>query len=225
MRGNGSLRMPKRKREKNCGQAKSQELWELPNASAPRHDLDTASVVERGDVLLGYSFARPWLSRRGVKIGGAGSKASHVHEWVVRLEGHSLAMIGVAMSNVDRTRDMQEQPGIWVMAAYWGDLTESGQITQGFAPSLQVEQLPAEMHVRVVSHGESGDCTLAILREGRVQGGTVCIPLPRVADAAPGSRENRSGKIAAADARLHLAVGSCDHRCKFTIVRSRSTPA
>ena len=161
----------------------------------------------------------------GPKIGGAGSKASHVHEWVVRLEGHSLAMIGVAMSNVDRTRDMQEQPGIWVMAAYWGDLTESGQITQGFAPSLQVEQLPAEMHVRVVFHGESGDCTLAILREGRVQGGTVCIPLPRVADAAPGSRENRSGKIAAADARLHLAVGSCDHRCKFTIVRSRSTPA
>ena len=216
--------MPKRKRGKKSGQTRTRELWELPHASVPRHDLDTASVVGQGDVLLGYSFARPWLSRRGVCIGGGGcSGASRVHEWVVRLEGHSLAMVGVAMSDTDRTRDMQEQAGIWCVAAYWGDLTEGGAITQGFAPSLQVEELPVELRVRLEFDRESGGCTLAVLREGRVQGGTVHIPPPPTADAAADAAagaEMRKGHSG-----LHLAVGSCDHRCKFTIVHSRTTPA
>jgi hypothetical protein len=67
-----------------------------------RHKLDTATVNEDNRAVLeGYSFCRPYLSEAGGNEG--------LHEWVVRLEGHSLVVIGVAEAGCDRGKDMHQQ--------------------------------------------------------------------------------------------------------------------
>jgi hypothetical protein len=77
------------------------DVWER-KYKRKRHSLDTATV--QGDdrsVLQGYSFCRPYLSECGGNEG--------VHEWVVRLEGHSLVVIGVAEADCDRETDIHQQ--------------------------------------------------------------------------------------------------------------------
>ena len=161
--------------------------WERKEAYR-RHKLDTATVDHDRTVLHGYSFCRPYLSEFGGNEG--------THEWVVRLEGHSLVVIGVAEADCERENDIHQQEKVWCLAAYWGDKVHNGQSTQGFAPSIQVNELPLELTVRV-------DCTagkLSVLRRGKLLGGPTVFGGLR-------------GKT------LHLAVASGDFRSKITLVK------
>ena len=161
-----------------------------------RHKLDTAEVCCNRTVVQGYSFCRPYLSECG------GSEGTH--EWVLRLEGHSLVVIGVAEADCDRENDIHQQAKAWCLAAYWGDKVHNGQSTQGFAPSIQVNELPLELTVHL-------DCSagkLSVLRRGKLLGGPTVFGGLR-------------GKT------LHLAVGSADFRSKITLVKyiSSALPA
>ena len=71
-----------------------------------------------------------------------------------------------------------------------------GKSQQGFAPSIQISELPVDLTVHL-------DCTagtFSVLRAGRLLGG------PFVFDGLQGKK-------------LHLAVASGDFRSKFTIVQ------
>jgi hypothetical protein len=168
----------------------------------------TVTIDTAGAVVAGGSFCYAHLSDQHTDPKPAEGGSTTLVAWV-RVEGYSRTLLGAASAGIDRTEPMTRRMELMDFSGqpFWGfhlrsrSIYRRGERVRG-GRGRGPDEFELSCTLRLTIDSSAG--TLSIAIAGGDDLGVVVDQLPT-------------------DEPLHLAVGTCDHRCRVTLLESDPT--